>query len=54
MAIHPFPTDSRFLEDLRKGLLQYARKHYGSSGLDLEDLVQDALLTVYENIQGAN
>ncbi len=52
MAIHPFPTDSRFLEDLRKGLLQYARKHYGSSGLDLEDLVQDALLTVYENIQG--
>lgn len=51
MAIHPFPTDSRFLEDLRKGLLQYARKHYGSSGLDLEDLVQDALLTVYENIQ---
>ena len=52
MAIHPFPTDSRFLEDLRKGLLQYARKHYGSSGLDLEDIVQDALLTVYENIQG--
>ena len=52
MAIHPFPTDSRFLEDLRKGLLQYARKHYGSSGLDLEDLVQDALLTVYENVQG--
>ena len=52
MAIHPFPTDSRFLEDLRQGLLQYARKHYGSSGLDLEDLVQDALLTVYENIQG--
>ena len=52
MAIHPFPTDSRFLEDLRKGLLQYARKHYGSSGLDLEDLVQDALLTVYENIEG--
>ena len=51
MAIHPFPTDSRFLEDLRKGLLQYARKHYGYSGLDLEDLVQDALLTVYENIQ---
>ena len=50
MPIIPFRTDSRFLEDLRLAVLQYARKNYGSSGLYLEDLVQDALLTAYENV----
>ncbi len=47
----PFPTDSRFLEKVHKAVLQYARKHYGWSGLSLEDLTQEALLITFERVQ---
>ena len=47
----PFPTDSRFLEEVREAVLQYARKHYGWSGLSLEDLTQEALLITFERVQ---
>ena len=51
MPTIPFSTDSRFIEQVCKHVLQYARKHYGSLGLPVEDLVQEALLTVHENVQ---
>ena len=50
MPIIPFRTDSRFLEDLRMAVLQYARKHYDSKALPLEDLTQDALMALFENV----
>ena len=53
MAIVPF-TDNRFLEKLRKSVLQYARKHYGKSDLSPEDLTQEALTRVFEKIKSGN
>lgn len=50
MAIVPF-TDNKFLEKLRKTVLEYAYKRFGASGLDVEDLVQEALLTMFDNVQ---
>lgn len=46
----PFTIDEKFLEELHDAVLQYARKHYDSSGLPLEDLTQDALLTTFEKV----
>lgn len=51
MPIIPFPTDSKFLTEIREGVLQYARKHYDASVLPLEDLIQEALLTTFDNVQ---
>ena len=53
MAIVPF-TDNRFLERLRKAVLQYAYRHYGNSELSPEDLTQEALTRVFEKIKSGN
>ena len=53
MAIVPF-TDNRFLEKLRKAVLQYALRHYSNSGLSPEDLTQEALTRVFEKIKSGN
>ena len=53
MAIVPF-TDNKFLEKVRKAVLQYARKHYGNSDLSPEDLTQEALTRVFERIKSGN
>lgn len=53
MAIVPF-TDNKFLEKVRKAVLQYANKHYGNSDLSPEDLTQEALTRVFEKIKSGN
>ncbi len=50
MAIVPF-TDNKFLGKVRGAVLQYARQHYGKSGLSPEDLTQEALTRVFEKIK---
>jgi len=51
MPTVPFTIDNRFLADVREAALQYAYKRFGLSGLDIEDLVQEALLTMFNNVQ---
>ena len=53
MAIVPF-TDNKFLEKVRKAVLQYANKHYGNSELSPEDLTQEALTRVFEKIKNGS
>lgn len=53
MAIVPF-TDNRFLERLRKAVLQYACRYYSNSELSPEDLTQEALTRVFEKIKSGN
>ena len=47
----PFTIDNKFLADVREAVLQYAYKRFGLSGLDIEDLVQEALMTMFDNVQ---
>lgn len=47
----PFTIDNKFLADAREAVLQYAYKRFGLSGLDIEDLVQEALMTMFDNVQ---
>lgn len=54
MPTIPFPTDSRFLEEVREAVLQYARRRFGNSGLSLEDLTQEAMLVLFNNVQSGN
>ena len=46
----PFTIDYQFLEEVREAVLQYARTHYGSSGLSPEELTQEALLTTFKKV----
>lgn len=50
MSEVPFTIDYQFLEEVREAVLQYARTHYGSSGLSPEDLTQEALLTTFKKV----
>lgn len=52
MPTVPFHIDNKFLKDVRKKAIAYARFHFSSWATydDCEDLVQDALLAMYRNI----
>lgn len=47
----PFTIDTGFLAEVRQAVLQYARNHYGTSGLSPEDLTQETILTTFDNIR---
>ena len=53
MSIVPFHIDNKFLKDVRKKAIAYARFHFSSWATDddCEDLVQDALLATFRNIK---
>ncbi len=47
----PFTIDTGFLAEVRQAVLQYARNHYGTSGLSPEDLTQETIMTTFDNIR---
>ena len=53
MPIVPFHIDNKFLKDVRKKAIAYARFHFSSWATDddCEDLVQDAFLAMFRNIK---
>ena len=53
MPTVPFHIDNKFLKDVRKKAIAYARFHFSSwaSDDDCEDLVQDALYAMFRNIK---
>lgn len=50
-----FTIDNRFLEDVRAAVLRFAGRAFPKlSADDREDLVQDALMELYQNVKGDN
>lgn len=50
MARVPLTIDNRFLSEVHEAVLRYGRSHFGASGLPLEDLAQEAMLTAFEKV----
>lgn len=53
MPTVPFHIDNKFLKDVRKKAIAYARFHFSSWATDddCEDLVQDAFVAMFSNIK---
>lgn len=52
MPIVPIITDNHFIDEAREKALRYAQTHYSgwATLADREDLVQDALMTMYKKV----